>query len=216
MTIQLKLTDSEKIQLLSLSRETLGLCFENPEIQNRRFGKNRAYYECEGKIIAKYSVLNIPVLREILSCFVTLYKLKDGSRKLRGCIGTIEARNRETLIENLINNTVLAAFGDSRFEPLDETELETTQIEISILSKPEPISFDTADELFDQIKGKGVVLRSGFYKATFLPQVWEQIKNPGDFLIHLARKAGMSSGDYLNASYEIYEVLAFEEERFEL
>lgn len=212
MTMQLKLTDSEKKQLLVISRDTLSYCFDKVCIQNFRFGKSRAYSECKEKILAQYAVLDIPVLHEILSCFVTYYTIEGSTRKLRGCIGTIEARSGETLLENLISNSIMAAFGDSRFNPVEETELDKLLIEISILSKPQSINFNKKEELFALIEGKGVVLQSGIFRATFLPQVWEQIESPESFLRHLARKAGISPGDYLNASYEIYEVLAFEED----
>jgi uncharacterized protein len=212
MTTKLKLTKSDKKQLLSIARDVIKYCFETDCAQDFRYGKNKAYYDCEENLLVKYSDLKIPILQETLSCFVTLFLIEGDSRKLRGCIGTLEARSNESLLENLICNSMLAAFGDNRFEPLGESELSSTQLEISILSKPEPVDFETADELFSKIEGKGVILTSEFHKATFLPQVWQQIKDPGTFLIHLARKAGMSSGAYLSASYEIYEVLAFEEE----
>jgi AMMECR1 domain-containing protein len=38
----------------------------------------------------------------------------------------------------------------------------------------------------------GVVLEYGHYRSTFLPQVWEQLPNPAEFLAHLKRKAGLS------------------------
>lgn len=212
MRKELKLTKSDKKKLLSISREVIRYCFEKGCAQDFRYGKNKAFYSREENLLAQYSDQKIAVLQEILCCFVTLYSIEGDSRKLRGCIGTLEARSDETLLENLINNTMLAAFGDSRFEPLEESELNATLIEISILSKPEPVSFETAHELFEKIRDKGVVLTSEFHRATFLPQVWEQVDGPESFLRNLARKAGISSGDYLNAAYKIYEVIAFEEE----
>lgn len=212
MTTHLNLTDSEKKQLLSLSRNTLRFCFENFSFQDSKYIGDWPYSSCKKELLAKYSTINIPILQEILTCFVTLFSFEDSKRSLRGCIGTLEARSGETLMENLINNTIMAAFGDSRFAPLRETELTTTQIEISILSAPQPITFETREELFDLIRGKGVFLRSGIYRATFLPQVWEQISKPEDFLLHLARKAGMPSRDYLSAAYDVYEVYAFEDD----
>jgi len=38
----------------------------------------------------------------------------------------------------------------------------------------------------------GVVLEYGHYRSTFLPQVWEQLPDPAEFLAHLKRKAGLS------------------------
>ena len=213
MTTRLKLTKSEKKKLLSISRGAIRYCFEEGYAQDFRHGKNKAFYRCEENLLAQYSEQKMAILQETLCCFVTLYRIEGDSRKLRGCIGTLEARSDETLLENLVNNSILAAFGDSRFEPLEKSELSTTLFEISILSEPEPISFETPEELFEKINEKGVILTSEFHRATFLPQVWEQIKDPGAFLTHLARKAGLSSGTYLTASYEIYDVLAFEEEK---
>ncbi len=212
MTAQLKLTQSEKKILLSISRDVIRSSFEENCNPNYLYEQNDAYYEHKAKLLAKYATLNIPILQDVISCFVTLYSKEAQSRKLRGCIGTLKARSGETFLENLISNSMMAAFGDSRFEPLEETELNTSLIEISILSKPEPINFNTKEELFRLVEGKGVVLQSGPYRATFLPQVWGQVDRPENFLMHLARKAGISSGDYLNASYQVYEVLAFEEE----
>ena len=36
----------------------------------------------------------------------------------------------------------------------------------------------------------GVILRDGFHRATFLPQVWEKIPNPEEFLNNLCYKMG--------------------------
>ncbi len=211
MASHLSLTDVEKKQLLAIARNAIKCCFESHSNQNPIFPAKVNLPDCEKILFNKYSDQDIPALRETLTCFVTLYNLEDGNRHLRGCIGTIEARSGETLLGNLISNSMLAAFRDSRFKPLQEKELATTLIEISILSQPEPISFETTKDLFEMIKGKGVVLQSGVYRATFLPQVWEQISEPEDFLMLLARKAGIFSRDYLNASYEIYDVLSFED-----
>jgi len=38
----------------------------------------------------------------------------------------------------------------------------------------------------------GVVFEYGHYRSTFLPQVWEQLPEPAEFLAHLKRKAGLS------------------------
>lgn len=215
MALHLTLTDSEKKQLLSLSRNALKFCFENPAFRDHHFITDRPYSKCKKELMTRYSDMDIPILREMLTCFVTLYTIEGRKRNLRGCIGTIEARSGETLLEDLIGNTLMAAFGDSRFEPLQATELGATLIEISILSSPRPVTFATREELFGLIRGKGVLMQSGIYRSTFLPQVWDQISEPEAFLMHLARKAGMQSRDYLSASYEIYEVCAFEEENSE-
>ena len=40
----------------------------------------------------------------------------------------------------------------------------------------------------------GVILASGSRRATFLPQVWEQLPEPAVFLAHLKAKAGLAPG----------------------
>ena len=36
-----------------------------------------------------------------------------------------------------------------------------------------------------------MVLEYGRHRGTFLPQVWEQLPEPAEFLAHLKRKAGL-------------------------
>jgi len=211
MASHLSLTDLEKEQLLLLSRNAIQYCFEASGRGHSLFAAPINLADCEKVLFKEYSDQDIPVLQETLTCFVTLYTLENDDRRLRGCIGTVEARSGETLLENLISNSIMAAFKDSRFEPLQEKDLATTLIEISILSQPRPIEFKTKEALFSLIRGKGVVLQAGINRATYLPQVWEQISEPEEFLSHLARKAGIFSGDYLNTSFEIYEVYSFED-----
>lgn len=122
--------------------------------------------------------------------FVTLTRHGD----LRGCIGSLEAHR--PLREDIQANAQAAAFGDPRFPPLSEDELDTTQVEVSILSRPEPMHFrDEADFLTQLRPGiDGVILEYGWHRATFLPQVWEQLPDPRQFLAQLKQKAGLASG----------------------
>jgi len=205
----LLLTPEEKLQLLQLARGTIASCFENGFPRSHR---HNSLNDCIQTQMEKYQILDISILKEVLSCFVTLHSFESEQKQLRGCIGTIEARKGESLLENLISNSLAAAFRDSRFEPLQKDELDIVKIEISILSKPVSIHFTNQHELFEKIRNKGVILQSGYHRATFLPQVWEQLSQPSDFLSHLCRKAGFLSEDYLFASYQIYDVYAFEEE----
>lgn len=121
--------------------------------------------------------------------FVTLTQ----NGELRGCIGTLEAHR--PLIRDLEENARLAAFGDPRFQPLSRGELERTRVEVSVLSRPEPMSFaDEADALRQLRPGvDGVILEYGWHRATFLPQVWEQLPEPRQFMAQLKRKAGLAT-----------------------
>jgi AmmeMemoRadiSam system protein A len=202
------LTQEEKLQILKIARETIASCYNYGEE-----GKaiNHTFDDCMQLQLKRYATNQISVLNKTLSCFVTLHSFQSGQKQLRGCIGTLSPRHDETLLKNIISNSLAAAFRDSRFEPLKADELDFIKIEISILTRPCAISFTTREDLFDKIKGKGVILESGYHRATFLPQVWEQVAQPDHFLQHLCRKAGLQEDDYLSAIYQVYEVYAFEE-----
>lgn len=119
------------------------------------------------------------------ACFVTLTINGD----LRGCIGSLEPG--QELWKDVVENARNAAFSDSRFPALSETELKKIKIEISVLSVPEEIFYKDAEELKKKIKAKGVIIRKGFYSATYLAQVWEEIKSDSEFLSSLCAKAGL-------------------------
>ena len=59
--------------------------------------------------------------------------------------------------------------------------------------------------------GGGVILRDGFRRATFLPQVWEKIPDPADFLSNLCLKMGASANAW---RIKPMEVLTYEVEEF--
>lgn len=119
--------------------------------------------------------------------FVTLTQHGD----LRGCIGSLEAHR--PLIEDVEANARAAAFNDPRFPPLAWDELSRTDVEVSVLSPPRPMPCrDEADALARLRPGvDGVILQQDWRHATFLPQVWEQLPEPRQFLAHLKLKAGL-------------------------
>ena len=90
-------------------------------------------------------------------------------------------------------------------------------IEVSILSEPRQLYFREASELLKKLRPHidGVILRKGAASATFLPQVWEQLPQPRDFLAHLCLKAGLASDAWQHSELEvsIYQVQHFEEQR---
>lgn len=121
------------------------------------------------------------------ACFVTLER--DG--ELRGCIGSIEARR--PLAEDVVENARAAAFHDHRFAPLERRELATLDMHLSILTPSEPFPVaDEAELLRELVPGEdGLVLEEGLRRSTFLPQVWESLPDPRDFVRQLKRKAGL-------------------------
>ena len=142
----------------------------------------------------------------------TFVTLKIGGQ-LRGCIGNLSAS--ESVLEGVKRNAINAAFHDPRFSPLSQDELDRTEIEISILTEPQPLEYRDGQDLIQKLRVNvdGVIIRKGHYSATFLPQVWEQLPEPDDFLTHLCRKAGLSSEAWKSSKLEVltYQVQYFEE-----
>ncbi len=126
-------------------------------------------------------------LREPGACFVTL---KQGER-LRGCIGSLRAER--ALLEDVEANALGAAFRDPRFQPLTADELDVTQVEVSLLSALEPLTFEHERDALSRLRPgtDGIVFEYGYHHSTFLPQVWEEIPEPVEFLAHLKHKAGL-------------------------
>ncbi|GAB6193624.1 hypothetical protein JCM39068_33750 [Desulfocastanea catecholica] len=135
--------------------------------------------------------------------------------KLRGCIGTLEAV--DPLWDSVYRNTINAAFYDYRFSPLTPEELPAVQLDISILSQPKPLEYEDAADLTAKLRPgiDGVILREGTRSATFLPQVWQQLPTPEQFLGQLCLKAGLPQDAWRRGRLEIdtYQVQDFEEER---
>jgi uncharacterized protein len=150
-----------------------------------------------------------PRFSERRGTFVTL-TINGG---LRGCIGHIIPQ--ETLIEGVRVNAINAAFRDPRFRPLSKNEFQKIKIEVSILTEPRPLSYSDGDDLLNKLRPgvDGVIIGKGYYQATFLPQVWEQLPDKKAFLTHLCMKAGLDGQAWKNEKLEVstYQVQAFEE-----
>ena len=131
-----------------------------------------------------------PELRQPGACFVTL--TLDG--KLRGCIGSLEARR--PLDEDIRANATASAFRDPRFPPLTRDEFARLRIEVSLLTQPQPMSFTGEEDALAQLRPgiDGVIFEQGNHRSTFLPQVWEDLPDPSQFLAQLKIKAGLPRG----------------------
>lgn len=130
-----------------------------------------------------------PELCKPQATFVTL--TLDG--RLRGCIGSLVAHR--ALLEDLIHNAKAAAFDDPRFYPLSKEEFLHVGIEVSLLSSPEPLHYKDIEDLKSKIcvGEDGVILQKKGRKATFLPQVWEQLPTFEQFFGQLCQKAGLEA-----------------------
>ena len=137
--------------------------------------------------IPKSADESAPWLSEHGACFVTLTQ----HGQLRGCIGSLQAYR--PLLEDVKSNAVFAALRDTRFAPLSAEELGITRIEISLLSPPVEMCFRDEADALAQLRPHvdGVIFQYGSYRSTFLPQVWEQLPTPREFMAHLKQKAGL-------------------------
>ncbi|MHB1144782.1 MAG: AmmeMemoRadiSam system protein B [Thiobacillus sp.] len=126
-------------------------------------------------------------LREPGASFVTLTRQGE----LRGCIGTLEAHR--SLEIDVRENAAAAAFRDPRFMPLSRAEFDEIRVEVSLLSPTETLAVGDEASALAALRPNidGVVFEYRHFRSTFLPQVWEQLPEPAEFLAHLKRKAGL-------------------------
>jgi len=148
-------------------------------------------------------------LRELGASFVTL--TEDG--ELRGCIGALEAY--QPLAEDVREHAVAAAQEDFRFYPVRPKEVAHIQIEISRLTQPQPLEYESTEDLLGKLRPgiDGVILRDGLRRATFLPQVWEKLPDKEAFLSHLCAKMGAAENAWRKKKLTVltYQVEEFHE-----
>lgn len=143
--------------------------------------------------------------------FVTLTRNGD----LRGCIGALEPYL--PLAEDVRQHAIAAAVEDYRFLPITPDELGNIDIEISVLTRPQPLEYEHPEDLPTRLRPgvDGVTLRDGFQRATFLPQVWEKLPDPALFLSHLCQKMGAPANLWRHKKLNVqtYQVEEFHDER---
>lgn len=135
------------------------------------------------------------------------------NNKLRGCIGSLVAHR--SLLEDILHNAKSAAFADFRFDRLSLEEFKKIKIEISILTIPKPLEYSDLEDLKNKLipNKHGVILELDGKRATFLPQVWEQLPTFNEFMVNLCKKAGLNP-ESLPAlpKIQIYEAKKIKEE----
>jgi uncharacterized protein len=150
-----------------------------------------------------------PALRAEGASFVTLTVRGN----LRGCIGALEPY--QPLAQDVREHAVAAALEDYRFPTVQESELEGIKIEVSRLTVPVVLEYTDADDLLTKLHPgmDGVILRDGIRRATFLPQVWEKIPGPTEFLENLCYKMGVAPDTWRHKHLTvlIYQVEEFHE-----
>jgi AmmeMemoRadiSam system protein A len=185
------LTENDRTYLLKLARESI----EN-------YANDRQIPKVDKNALSK-------ILQEEGASFVTLtYK-----GNLRGCVGALEPY--QSLVEDVREHAIAAAFQDYRFPPIRPAEVKDIQIEISYLTRPTILAYTHPNDLLEMLRPNidGVVLRDGMSRATFLPQVWEKVLNPEDFLEQLCLKMGSAPDLWRRKKLEVltYQVEEFHE-----
>jgi AmmeMemoRadiSam system protein A len=185
------LSPAEKQSLLNLARESLECAIKT------------------GKV-PEFNLQSVtPRLQANGASFVTL--TIDG--ELRGCIGALEAY--QPLALDVREHAAAAALQDPRFPPVQVSELNAIKIEVSYLTAPAELQYSSPEELLAKLRPHvdGVILRDGFRRATFLPQVWEKIPDASDFLDHLCYKMGAEPALWRHRllTVQIYQVEEFSE-----
>jgi AmmeMemoRadiSam system protein A len=143
---------------------------------------------------------------------VTFVTLTIGG-ELRGCIGALEPYM--PLVEDVREHAVAAALQDFRFLPVQPAELPEIKIEISRLTSPQVLDYESPEDLLLRLKPgeDGVIIKDGVRRATFLPQVWQKLPAPDDFLSHLCQKMGAPPYLWRDRKLEVqvYQVEEFHE-----
>ena len=180
--MNMSLSPKQKNYLLTLARKTI-----------------TDYFSEGGKVKIDAKEIDGDLLKPAAT-FVTLTK----SDELRGCIGNLIAK--KPLYQDIINNSLLAAFSDNRFPQVKKEELTEIKIEISILTRPKPYRYDNIDSLLKSIEPKnhGVIIQNGFFQATYLPQVWDDLPDKIEFLESLCQKAGLPKNAWKDPETEIF------------
>src|SRR5829696_6943550 len=150
-----------------------------------------------------------PHLREDGASFVTL----TVRGQLRGCIGALEPY--QPLAQDVRAHAVAAALEDPRFPAVTQDELSRIQIEVSRLTRPVPLDYKDPEDLLHKLRPQvdGVILKDGFHRSTFLPQVWEKIPDRAEFLNNLCYKMGASPDLWRRKHLDVltYQVEEFRE-----
>jgi AmmeMemoRadiSam system protein A len=133
--------------------------------------------------------------------FVTLHR----NSQLRGCVGQVESPG--PLADTVARAAISAALHDSRFPPVEDHEVSSLDIEISVLSLPEPIVPEAI------LTGRhGLIVVTVDKRGVLLPQVASERRwSAQRFLEETCAKAGLPRDAWRESSTR---VLAFTAEVF--
>ncbi|UCD66540.1 MAG: AmmeMemoRadiSam system protein B [Deltaproteobacteria bacterium] len=192
------LTKDEKTELLKLARSTI-----------EEYLQNGDFSDTDPALLEKHTILKIP-----RGVFVTLKK--DG--QLRGCIGDIISPN--PLHEGVQFCAFRSAFKDTRFSPVTLDELDNVVISISILEFPSQIKVKNPLEYPRVLRPgeDGIIMVHRGKRSTYLPQVWDEIPDPVEFLSRLCLKQDSPANCWQDSQTILYRygALEFAEENKEI
>ncbi len=158
----------------------------------------------EGKVISVPPAVAArwPRLSTPRGAFVTLREAGE----LRGCIGSLAPS--EPLALDVVHNAVNAALRDTRFNPVKAAELPAIALSVSVLDSPRPVAEPTPDALAQRLGAThpGLILEYRGRRSTFLPEVWDELPQPEQFLRHLCAKQGSAEGCWRekDAAFQAY------------
>ena len=115
----------------------------------------------------------------------TFVTLRWPNGQLQGCIGTLEAER--SLVDDVASNAIAAGIRDPRTRPCVLADVDKLDVELSILSPLEPIG----GEVDIRVGTDGIVLLAAGRRATFLPVMWERLRDIPTFMAELKHKAGL-------------------------
>ena len=165
------LTLEEGSRLVAVAREALGLYLRSGQVKgpdlHGRMGEHRGVF-----------------------CTLTTYP--DGD--LRGCVGLPYP---DKPLGEAVVSAAIGAAGDSRFPPLRVEEFSGVTVEISVLTSPVEVEAASHLDYPSAVEPQedGLILRYGALSGLLLPQVWEQLPDPLEFLGALCYKAGIPRTD---------------------
>ncbi len=184
-TMDFKLTDQEKKNLLRIARLTI------------------EKYVTDKSVPAIDTSWLTEALKTKCGAFVTLHK----HQQLRGCIGRFGAE--EPLYKVVQEMAIAAATQDYRFTPVTPDEVKNLEVEISVLTPMRKVQ--SADDV--ELGKHGIYIKKGFRGGTFLPQVATETGwTKEEFLGYCSRdKAGLGWDGWKDAELYVYEALVFNE-----
>lgn len=136
--------------------------------------------------------------------FTSLYLRAE----LRGCVGYVLPIS--SVYRAVIETARAAAFEDTRFYPVSLSEAQHLQIELSILTPPQPIAAEDVE-----IGKHGLLITLGVRRGLLLPQVpierqWDRVT----FLEQTCRKAGLPGDAWQHgATIEAFTAEVFGEKK---